>query len=116
MTIKGRGNNEFEISRFCPKIGYSVVGGFSKLLKFALSALSIPEQKAKLITFIDLRYGSGEYLPNFGFRKEGTHPTFRWTKSKMSFHRLKFRSNTGYEEGYYKVWDCGQAKYSLSFI
>ena len=91
----------YEISRFCNKIGFSVVGGFSRLIK----------NRPKLFTFIDLRYGDGEYLIDFGFAKRKTYSSFKWTNGSQCFHRMKYPSNTGYNHKMYKIWDCGQLRY-----
>lgn len=106
MQIK-KNKDSIEISRFCNRINTSVVGGFSKLLKFAEQYF----ETSKVITFIDKRYGEGSYLNSLGFRKMTDSLSFRWTNGKETFHRLKFRRNTGYDYNYFKIWDCGQAKY-----
>lgn len=103
-TVKGE---MLDISRFCPKLNYSVVGGFTKLLSH-IEKLAKP----KIVqNFIDRQYGSGDYLLNLGFKKVNEDISFRWVKDDKAFHRLKFRSSSGYDYGYFKFWDCGQAKY-----
>lgn len=92
-----------EISRFCNKMGYSVTGAFSRLFK----SFNVEN----LITFIDLRYGSGHYLNKLGFEYCGTHPSFKWTDGKSVFNRMKFPGKSGYENGLTRIWDCGQSKY-----
>ena len=104
---KHRKNKVIEISRFASKIGCSVIGGFSRLL----SKVIREERPQKIITFVDLRYGEGAYLPKLGWRKIGENLSFRWCKNQKSFHRMKFPGNTGYKQGYNKIWDCGQAKF-----
>lgn len=96
-----------DISRFCHKLNTTVVGGFSKLIKHIEKEL-----KPKFIqTFIDQRYGTGEYLQDLGFNLETLRNSFMWVKDKEVKHRLSFPGNSGYEKGYYKIWDCGQAKW-----
>lgn len=96
-----------DISRFCCKNGYSVIGGFSKLLKYIINSLS-----PKFIqTFTDLRYGSGEYLKDMGFNIESESLSFNWIKDDNRLHRLNFPGNSGYESGFIKLWDCGQRKW-----
>lgn len=99
--------NYTDISRFCNKLNTTVIGGFSKLVK----QIEMAVKPSRICTFVDLRYGSGEYLEGLGFFKEAQHLSFRWTRGGVSVHRMKFRGNSGYEEGWYKIWDCGQAKY-----
>jgi very-short-patch-repair endonuclease len=95
-------NNITEIDRFCTLPNISVVGGFSKLV----SKLETP-----ISTFIDLRYGSGDYLSTLYFFPDTNYLSFRWCYGSKSYHRFKFKNNTGYEYNYNKIWDCGQAKY-----
>jgi very-short-patch-repair endonuclease len=96
-----------DISRFCHAIGYNVVGGFSKLLSYIEKTL-----KPKFIqTFIDLRYGLGDYLNSMGFIKETEYLSFDWFYKAKRLHRMNFKGNSGYEVGAKKIWDCGQAKY-----
>jgi len=106
MIVKKKGDG-LDISRFCCLNNNSVIGGFSKLIKNIERELD-PEF---IQTFIDLRYGSGDYLANLGFIKKTEYLSFRWTKDNKSFHRMNFPSNTGYKHGFNKIWDCGQAKW-----
>jgi hypothetical protein len=96
-----------EISRFCHKNTFNVVGGFSKLLKYI--ELNLKPQAIK--TFIDKRYGNGEYLVGLGFELKSDNLSFKWIKNDTCFHRMAFPGNSGYEQGYYKMWDCGQKSY-----
>jgi very-short-patch-repair endonuclease len=96
-----------DISRFCHKLGYTVTGGLSKLLKY----IELQYKPKAIQTFIDKRYGSGEYLKDLGFELKNESLSFSWVKKKKTLHRMKFPGNTGYQNGYFKIWDCGQAKY-----
>lgn len=111
IRIKRTKNQEYEISRFCTKIEHNIIGGFSKLLKYTIKDKK-PDQ---LITFIDKRYGKGEYLNSLGFKYAHIYPSFRWTDGFNTFHRLKFPGNSGYDHNLFKIWDCGQAKWILTF-
>lgn len=102
-------NKTLEISRFCSKLNHSVIGGWSKLLKHVQDI----ESPDRIITFVDRRYGSGEYLKNLGWTLESSNLSFMWTDGHKSYHRMKFRGNQGYENNLSKIWDCGQAKYSI---
>lgn len=106
---KNKTNKILEISRFCTKNGTSIIGGFSKLLAYVIKQ----EAPKKIITFIDRRYGKGNYLTSLGFEREGVSLSFAWADNKNCYHRMKFPGNTGYDNGLWKLWDCGQAKWSL---
>ena len=110
LQIVRKEKNNYEISRFCTKQNYYVVGGFSKLLKYYCDKIK-PDS---IFTFMDKRYGGeGKYLIDLGFVYQHTYPSFKWTDSYQTFHRLTFPGNSGYEKGFVKIWDCGQAKYIL---
>lgn len=98
-----------EISRFSHRLRTTVVGGFSRLLKYAI----LHEKPDYIRTFIDLRYGSGSYLPELGFRKISEYVSFRWAKNTRTVHRMTYPGNTGYDHGFRKIWDCGQAQWEL---
>lgn len=100
--------NYTDISRFCTKSGWSVVGGYSRLIKKIEREIN----PRSIQTFVDMRYGTGEYLKGLGFTKESEHISFRWTKNCESVHRMKFKSNSGYDNGWNKIWDCGQSKFT----
>lgn len=106
---KNKEQKLLEISRFCSKNGLSVVGGFTKLLKHIIKI----EQPKQVMTFIDKRYGEGEYLINLGFEKETEFLSFQWTDFENTYHRMTFPKDAGYEKGFFKIWDCGQAKYVM---
>lgn len=109
LRLKRMKNNTFEISRFCNAKFSSVTGGFSKLLKKAIQEIR-PDM---IITFIDKRYGKGDYLSGLGFEYIHSYPSFKWTDGVQTYHRLQFPGNTGYEHNLFKLWDCGQAKWIL---
>lgn len=111
MSVK-KINSGLDISRFCCLNNLTIVGGFTKLIKNIQKDLS-PDF---IQTFIDLRYGSGKYLSNLGFKKESENLSFKWFKNSKTFHRMSFPGNKGYEKGFYKIWDCGQAKWKINFV
>ena len=111
VKARNRERREFEVSRFCVLPGVSVQGGFSKLITYVMKELN----PRTLVTFIDLRYGSGEYLTGLGWTKVSTHISFRWTDCKgNSVGRMTFPGNSGYANGFHKIYDCGQAKWVLT--
>lgn len=99
-------SGQYDLSRFCTTPDTSIVGGFSKILSFFEKKYS----PSMFQTFIDLRYGDGDYLYNLGFKEQSCYPSFQWTDGANIFHRMKFKGNSGYESGLAKIWDCGQRK------
>jgi very-short-patch-repair endonuclease len=109
MIIRRTRDKNWDVSRFCHKLGHQVIGGFSKLIKHFLQKNEVDT----LTTFIDRRYGDGSYLTDLGFEFIACSPSFRWTNTVDCLHRMKFPGNTGYDNGFVKIWDCGQARYDL---
>lgn len=109
IIIRKIRDKHYEISRFCHKLGYQVVGGFSRLFKHFLNQNDVDI----LTTFIDLRYGNGNYLCGLGFKHINTSLSFKWTDCINTFHRMRFRGNSGYSHNLVKIWDCGQSRYDF---
>lgn len=107
FQVKRIKDNNWELSRFACKLSYNIVGGFSKLFQAFLK----DKNPDSFLTFIDMRYGNGNYLPNLGFKEKTCYPSFKWTDTKNTYARTQFPSNSGYEKGLYKIWDCGQKKF-----
>lgn len=111
MQVRRLRDKDYEISRFCCQRGYSVVGGFSKLLSFVEHQLDMNS----LRNFVDLRYGAGNHLEPLGFQKGEPSLSFCWTDGRNRWHRLKFRGNSGYKHGLFKIWDCGQLPFLKTY-
>jgi len=112
-------NYEYEILRFCNKINTSIVGGLSKLLK-QIDSKSV-------ITYADLRYGTGDSYLKCGFTyKTMTSPSYFYFISgdTRRFNRLNFQKHLLQDKldifdptltewqnmqlnGYDRIWDCG---------
>ena len=130
VSILGfRKNKEkWDLSRFTSK--YKVIGGFSKLLKYFIKEYNVKN----IYTFADLRYSDNKnnlYLingfneinltkPNYYYFRNGLE---RYSRIKFQKHKLKnklkiFDSNLSevenmYNNGYYRIFDCGNIKYEL---
>lgn len=110
LRLKRNKNNDYEISRFCNIKFHTVTGAFGRLLNFAIR----DKNPDSIMTFIDKRYGKGNYLKDLGFEYVHVYPSFKWTDGFETFHRLKFPGNSGYDQGLFKIYDCGQAKWKLT--
>jgi len=121
---------DFEITRFSTLLNHHVVGGLSKLIKYA-------KQFGSILTYVDLRFGNGKSYklsgfetvydigqPNyFYFNKKDAFAKFQ---SRISFqkHKLKSLFPGIYEDaltekeimekaGYLQIYDCGNSKLRL---
>lgn len=120
----GKRNNVHELLRYA-SIG-TVVGGFSRLLKaFTQENPAI----TSLISYSDLRWGEGNVYGNNGFKRlEDTQLGYFWCKGNQRFSRQKFQKHklaailpkfdpektevqNMHENGYFRIFDCGHAKW-----
>jgi len=122
-----KNSNELELVRFCNKLNTNVIGGASKLFQYFIrNKTNIGDE---IISFADRRFSVGHLYYNLGFDFLGNIPPsyFYWKNNivlkRMSCqkHKLfklleKFDVNkTEYENmlnnGYKRVWDCGNIKF-----
>jgi len=117
-------NADWEIIRHASKLGYKVVGGFSKLLKEIKK-----HHGGTLITYADLRYSKNAAYGNWFEYSHTTKPNYLWVKGKerltryeTQLHKLKKKfnviENVSEDEimtstGYYKIIDCGNDVFYL---
>lgn len=123
-------NVEWELLRYSSKVNTTVVGGASRLFTHFRRTLN-PET---VISYCDLRTGSGRLYDQLGFTLDGISQPNYWyfdrTKSAPHklYHRSRFQkhklekllrdfnpSNTEWENmqqnGWDRVWDVGSARY-----
>ena len=114
---------DWELLRFCNKIGYSVVGGASKLFKYFLNNFKVNE----VISYSDNSRGIGNLYKqlNFKFIRD-TQPNYYYIVDGVRSHRFNFRKDVlvkeGFDEsktevqimterGYYRICDSGNKKW-----
>ena len=114
---------QWELFRFCNKIGLSVIGGFSKILQYFLQ---ITDAKT-IISYCHVRLFNGSVYKNSGFELiKQTPPGYFWIninnntilsryqtqkhKLDTQLTELQFMKNAGYS----RVWDCGQKVFQLT--
>jgi hypothetical protein len=114
---------EWELSRFCTKLRYNVVGGFSKLLSYFRSNYS-----GSIVSYADRRYSDGGVYNKNGFQLLHVNlPSYYYVdKNYLERHnRMKFQKKyigaydcTEYEKaremGFNKIFDCGTLAYGLT--
>jgi len=115
-------NYQYEMHRFCSKIGYQIIGGASKLFRY-FTKIYNPNS---VVTYADRRYSKGETYPKLGFTlKSISKPNFfvmkDYTKRE---HRMGYQKHkqknilkkfdpelTAWQNlqlnGYDRIWDCG---------
>lgn len=122
--------DQYELIRFSSKLNTTVRGGFSKLLKYSLTNLSLP-----IITFADLRWSKGtlyqQHFKQIGYVAPSyVYVSYKNNKHGEIFHRSLFRREflekrldvfdpelTEFKNcdnnHLYRLWDCGKIKFYL---
>lgn len=117
-------SHDFEIIRFCTKLGTSVVGGFSKCLKFLEKEVDF----SSIVTYADRCWSNKECYKGTGFFLKSIAPPnykyFHESDMYKMLSRMQFQKHmlseklenfdprlTEFENmennGYYRIWDCG---------
>ncbi len=121
---------DWELSRFCNRINTSVVGGFSKLLKYFCNQYSTIGQS--LVSYADCRYSNGNLYkvngfelinmakPNYFYFKNGLklESRVKYQKHKLSkkleiFDPSLTEWDNMQNNGYNRIFDCGNFVFFL---
>lgn len=119
--VKNKSYASLEIARFANQLDVIVVGGLSRLVKFA-KLYAEESGYSRLITYVDTRFGSGEAYIKSGFTFDHfTAPRFWWTNTVDRFNRFKFRAQNGETEKkvsqknrVFKIYGCMNKAYYLN--
>lgn len=123
---------QYELSRFCNKTNTSVVGGASKLFKHFVKYYD----PKSVVTYSDRRYFSGQIYQTLGFNfVDLTRPTYRYILNNYTsvISRINYRKSLLKEKlpsfdeslsewenmknnGFDRIWDCGNSKWIYSSI
>lgn len=113
--------SEWEINRFCNKLGHTVIGGASRLFKKFIN----DHNPDSVISYADLRWSEGELYKNLGFVfMHETVPNY-WYVEKNRVHRIhrytlrktkeddqsKTEKELRSEQGFSRIYDCGSSKW-----
>jgi hypothetical protein len=118
-------NHQFELSRFCIKKNYSIVGAASKLFCHFTNKYDVME----IVSFCDNRIHNGNMYEKLGFILDSiTEPKFNYIKNGIVFHSKSFekhrlfkkiekydsvktRNENMFDNGYRIMFDCGNKKF-----
>lgn len=119
---------QYEISRYCNKLNTIVIGGASKLFKYFIKFY----KPISVVSYCDSRFFNGKVYATIGMKYiEKTSPNYFYfnknncvpiTRIRFQKHKLKgllknFDPNLSEWEnmqlnGYDRIWDCGNFKYT----
>ena len=125
MTFgKSRFKDEFELLRFCNKLGYNVIGGASKLFSHFLEDYN---EILEVISYADRRWSIGNLYDKLGFSLEKiTNINYYYVNQGVRYNRIRFQKHKLIKEGFdsnkseheimlerniYRIYDCGNLKY-----
>jgi len=104
-----------EIARFATKPNHQIVGGFSKLLNHSIVWIKQNNYK-KILSYCDLRHGTGRVYEASGFVYKGDSDISYWyTDGKQRYNRFKFRADSkngkteedvAKENNVWKIYGC----------
>ena len=113
----------YELARFCNQLNTVVVGGASKLFQH----FTRNYDPKHILSFANRDWSMGNMYSKLGMVDKGvTPPGYFYTKSQYRYSRFAFTkhkliemgfdsSKTEYdimtEQGYFRIWDCGNLKY-----
>lgn len=127
------GNDRFsksertELYRFCSRANYQVVGGLSRLV----AAYRKDYPSKGLVTYADLRWGTGNAYKSAGFTADGvTAPGYFWCKGGSRFSRQKFQKHkllemletfdpskteveNCHDNKFWRIYDCGMSRWVI---
>ncbi len=120
-----RNFNIMSLNRLCFKSGLQVVGGASRLLKNSLKEMNQP-----IVTWSDNRLSNGQIYANSGFELDIEYkPDYFYTnvnedvRSKQSMQKKKIgcpehmtEREFCYNNGWFRVYDCGKRKWIFKGI
>lgn len=118
---------EWELHRFCNKLGTSVVGGASKLFKHFV----VTYKPKSILSYSNIAKATGKMYKTLGFECKGvTQPNYVWVKSFTVLTRYQCQKAKLVEQGFakelsedeimrnrgfYKFYDCGNFIWIMNF-
>lgn len=120
------GKREYELIRFCNKVETNIIGGASKLFSHFLLNNDIEE----VISYADISLFDGNLYKQLKFNKISlSSPNYFWVVNGIRRHRFNYNKkkliSEGFDpkkseveimhqRGYYRVFSCGQEKWTYT--
>ena len=114
-------NDVWELNRFCSHSDYNVIGIASKLLTWFKRNYSWSE----VFSYADRRWSTGNLYYKIGFELVSeTQPNYWYIDGLRRIHRFNLRKTSSdpkekpeqiirKEQGYNRIWDCGNLKFRM---
>ena len=113
---KKMNGDQWNINRFCNELGFSIVGGASKLLNYFVKNW----KPKRIISYADRDWSIGSLYEKLGFSIINlSKPDYKYIIGGKRVHKSRFRkSRTNINESQLdipKIWDCGKLKFEINF-
>ncbi len=122
---KKMSENEWNLSRFCNKLEYNIIGGASKLLSYFITKY----QPQRIVSYADQDWSNGNLYYKLGFNlvsiskadykyifnSKRIHKS-RFKKSKLHIDESISESEFMKKSHILKIWDCGKIKFEFISI
>jgi hypothetical protein len=119
----------YELLRYASKLNTTVIGGFSKMMKFVRNNIT----EEPILTYCDLRYSSGNTYSKFGEYIRTTAPGYFWANFNKCYRITRFEAQKSKlasligkaydpnktekqnmeDSQHALIWDCGHAVFLL---
>ena len=103
--------SHWNLSRFCNKLNFTVIGGASKMLNFFTKNYGVE----RVISYADKDWSIGNLYEKIGFKKvHETKPDYKYVVKEKRIHKSNFKKLELVGEILPpKIYDCGKIKYQL---
>jgi hypothetical protein len=130
LGLHHRSSKQIVLNRLCFKNGFQVVGGASKLFKYAKNWCKEQNHK-KIISWSDNRWSVGTVYEKLNFKKEYLPPDYSYVDLSKKCTRLskqsQKKSTTGcpkniterdwaIQNKLARIWDCGKIRWTYDLI
>ena len=113
MTFSKTGDKEYELSRFCTRKGYTVIGGLTKLLSY----FKKNDEWDSITTYSNNDLCTGEIYEKLGFKQVNEQIDFYYYDVKhkkiLDHHKNDDPEKYSEQNGYLKCYNSGMKKYML---
>ena len=123
-SFEGRKKMEdgsYNLSRFCNKLGYNVVGGASKLLSYFIKEYKV----TRIVSYADKDWSIGNLYYTLGFNNIlESKPDYKYIVDGKRVHKSRYKKSrlgiqgtsiTEHQEtkrlGIHRIYDCGKIKF-----
>jgi len=117
MTFIKKGNNTYELNRFCNILNTNIIGGASKLFVYFIKNYSYE----KIISFSNNFYSNGHLYNILNFKKiKELKEDYSYIVNGKRIHKFNFRKNKNQKEteretmlnnNYLRIYDAGKIKF-----